>query len=49
MCMKGKKTAPAAAGNFRCAKCGAVVTKKDKGHLCKAEKIKAEKKGKKGK
>lgn len=52
MCLKGKKTAPAEPGNYRCKKCGATASKKDKGALCKPEKIgndKAKKKAKKGK
>jgi hypothetical protein len=49
MCLKGKKTAPADPGNFRCTKCGATATKKDKGELCKPEKIAAAKKDKKPK
>lgn len=51
MCLKGKKTAPAEPNNYRCKKCGATASKKDKGALCKPEKIgsgKAKKKAKKG-
>lgn len=38
MCLKGKKTAPEAPGNFRCGKCGATAAKKKK--LCEPKKIK---------
>jgi transcription initiation factor TFIIIB Brf1 subunit/transcription initiation factor TFIIB len=41
MCLKGKKTAPAEAGNYVCGKCGAVAEKK--GKLCKPEEIKGKK------
>ena len=49
MCLKGKKTAPREPGNYECKKCGATATKKDKGELCKPEKIEGDKKAKKDK
>lgn len=49
MCLKGKKTVPEEPGNFRCKKCGATASKKDKGDLCKPEKIAGGKQDKKGK
>lgn len=46
MCLKGKKKAPHEPGNYVCTKCGATATKKDKGDICKPEKITAEAKDK---
>jgi hypothetical protein len=37
-CKKGKSSAPAEPGNYKCKKCGAVVKKKKK--ICKPKKIK---------